>query len=69
MKLTSKLNELVSIEKEALKYRKENRWANEKGHQLSQLLGLSKSNNEVIRVVKNKVIAGIKIIELARELL
>lgn len=35
LKFTSKLNELVSIENETLKYRKENRWANERGHQLS----------------------------------
>lgn len=68
LKLTSKLSELVSMEKETLKYRKENRWANKKGQQPSQLLGLSKNNNELIRVVKNKVIAGIKIIELSREL-
>lgn len=56
------------MEKETLKYRKENRWANKKGQQPSQLLGLSKNNNELIRVVKSKVIAGIKIIELSREL-
>lgn len=69
LKLTSKLNVLESLEKGTLKYRKENSWANDKGHQLSQLLGLSSSSNELVRAVKNTVTAGIKITELAREFL
>jgi len=59
----------VTIEKETLKYRKANSWCPFSFAHLSQLLALSRSSNELIRVVKKKVVAGIKIIELARELI